>query len=162
MESVNAKIAAVIMPVSWILITWASSVKLVLFGTIDLLFSLHRVCFHPTKPNGEPGNGSMPSMGMGKWIHVQWQRGWLILIPTLKIKLMLLARYWHIGHRGWRILFPDDDQVILFPHEDNCIQGIFHMPPWPKKIPLGLAWIRNFPATQNCLCYVTMMGLGER
>ena len=62
-------------------------------------------------------------------------RGWLILIPTLKIKLMLLARYWHIGHRGWRILFPDDDQVILFPHEDNCIQGIFHMPPWPNFPP---------------------------
>ena len=33
------------------------------------------------------------------------------------------------------------------------------MPPWPKKIPLGLAWIRNFPATQNCLlCHIDESG----
>jgi hypothetical protein len=50
MESVNAKIAVVVKPVSWILITWASSVKPVLFGTIDLDKTLHRVCFHPTNP----------------------------------------------------------------------------------------------------------------
>jgi len=40
-----------------------------------------------------------------------------------------------IGHRGWRILIPHDDQVILFPPEDNCIQGIFHMPPLPNFPP---------------------------
>ena len=32
-------------------------------------------------------------------------------------------------------MIPHDDQVILFPHEDNCIQGIFHMPPWPNFPP---------------------------
>ena len=32
-------------------------------------------------------------------------------------------------------MFPHGDQVILFPHEDNCIQGIFHMPPWPNFPP---------------------------
>jgi len=35
----------------------------------------------------------------------------------------------------------------------NCIQGIFHMPPWPN-FPLGLATIRNFPATElSLLCH---------
>ena len=58
------------------------------------------------------------------------QRGWLILIHHGdKVDVQ------HIGHRGWRILFPHGDQVILFPHEDNCIQGIFHMPPWPNWPP---------------------------
>ena len=41
----------------------------------------------------------------------------------------------HVGHRGWRIKIPHDGQVILFPHEDNCIQGIFHMRPWPNFPP---------------------------
>ena len=48
-----------------------------------------------------------------------------------------MSRNQRIVQRGWLILIPHDDQVILFPHEDNCIQGIFHMPPrlnvppWP-------------------------------
>ena len=88
------------------------------------------------------------------------QRGWLILIPH-EDKVYVVSPFSILCHRGWRISIPHDDQVILFPHEDNCIQGIFHMPPWPN-FTLGLAWIRNFPATQNCLCYVTMMSLGER
>ena len=47
---------------------------------------------------------------------------------------MLLARsaYWS---KRVTDLIPHDDQVILFPHEDNCIQGIFHMPPWPNFPP---------------------------
>ena len=81
----------------------------------------------------------------------------------------------HIGHRGWRVVCPFSKLVIggggfwslmmirwycflmtitVFEVSFTCHCGLIFS--------LGLAWIRNFPATQNCLCFVTMMSLGER
>ena len=72
-------------------------------------------------------------------INVLFRRGCLKLSD--KVDVVSPFSILVIGcHRGWRILIPHDDQVILFPHEDNCIQGIFHMPPWP-----------NFPPWRPCL-----------
>jgi hypothetical protein len=45
-------------------------------------------------------------------------------------------------------------KITVFKVSFTCHRGLI--------FPLGLARIRHFPATQNCLCYVTMMSLGER
>ena len=95
-------------------------------------------------------------------------------VPSWRFDVDVITIF-NIGHRGWRVVSLFNILVIggggfwslmmvrwyvlimkitVFKVSFACHRGLI--------FPLGLAWIRNFPSTQNCLCYVTMMSLGER